>query len=129
MNDLSTTTHGRLLSVAIVIALVGGSIGSTQHDAAGVALMSASLILGLGLAFVAVGLALGSNPRFALLGVIALPGLFFLYVLALGVASRDHLTWPAYAFTALGLLFGLNALRGPTPRRRAHRPLHPAHAH
>ncbi len=128
MNELSTTTHGRLLSVAILISLVGGSIGSVYRDATGVAVMCASLILGLGLAFIAVALAVESSLRFAIRGVIALPFLFFLFVVGLAVARHDHATWAAYAFTVIGLLFGLNAVRGtfaigPIVRH------HPAHAH
>jgi len=128
MHELSTTTYGRLLSVAILIALVGGSVGSTLHDATGVAVMCSSLILGLGLAFVAIGLALESDLAFAFKGVIALPGLFFLYVVGIGVASYNHAHWMAYAFSAIGILIGLNGLRGhlAAPTFRAPRPA-PAH--
>lgn len=127
MNDLSTTIHGRLLSAGILIALMGGGIGSNYQSATGVAFMSASLILGLGVAFIAVALAVETSLRFAIRGVIALPFLFFLFVVGLAVARHDHAVWAQYLFTAIGLLFGLNALRG-THLVGPILPHHPAHA-
>ncbi|MFO0593610.1 MAG: hypothetical protein U0441_39075 [Polyangiaceae bacterium] len=128
MNDLSTTIHGKLLSAGILIALMGGGIGSLYQTATGVAFMSASLILGLGLAFIAVALAVGTNLRFAIRGVIVLPFLFFLFVVGLAVARHDHAVWAQYLFTVIGLLFGLNALRG-THIVGPILPHPPAHAH
>lgn len=91
---------------------MGGGIGSIYHSARGVAFMCASLILGLGISFIAIALAVGSSLPFAVGGAIALPFLFFLFVVGLAVARHDHAVWAAYVFAAIGLLFGLNALRG-----------------
>ncbi len=129
MSELAHTTHGRLLSAAIFIALFGGGLGSQGRGATGVAILCTSLILGLALAFVAVAWAVRSSATFAIYGVIALPYLFFLFVVGLAVAAHDHATWAAYLFMGLGAVFGLNALFGTLvlgPSLRHHRP---AHAH
>ncbi len=132
MDALSTTHYGRLLSVGILIALTGGGLGSLDKGATGVAIVCLSLIVGLALAIVAIAFAIRSNVPFAVGGVIALPYLFFLFVVGLAVAWHDRVTWAAYVFAGIGAAFGLNALLGSLslwPSLRAHHDHEPAHAH
>lgn len=128
MNELSNTVHGRLLSIAILVALGGGGLGSLDKSATGVAIMCSSLIVGLALAFIAVAWAIRVNTKFAFAGVVALPFLFFALVVGLAVARHAHAVWASYAFTALGVAFGLNVLIDAFVIGPIHRQPH-AHAH
>lgn len=111
MNELATTTHGRILSAAITIALMGGGIAATIHDPAGIALMCVSLLGGVVLTLLALAMAIESRPAFAAFCAVVLPLVFFLYAVGLTVSMHHHATWGAYGFIALGALFGANALR------------------
>jgi hypothetical protein len=111
MNELSTTTHGRILSAAITIALMGGGISATIHDATGIALMCVSLLGGVVLTLLALAMSIESRPAFAAFSVVVLPLVFFLYAVGLTVSIHHHATWAAYGFIGLGALFAVNALR------------------
>lgn len=112
MNELSSTTHGRLLSAAITIALMGGGIAATIHDATGIALMCVSLLAGVVLTLLALAMAIEPRPAFAAYCAVVLPLVFFLYAVGLTVSIHHHAGWAAYGFIGLGALFGVNALRG-----------------
>jgi hypothetical protein len=127
MNELATTPHGRLLSLAMTIALAGGGIASTIHDPMGVALMCVSLLASIVLSLLAIVLSIDSRPSFGVLSIILLPFLLFLYVIGLTVGTHHHAAWPSYAFIGLGALIGLNAVRGGKPAHTGSET--PAHAH
>jgi hypothetical protein len=112
IHELSSTTHGRLLSLAITVALAGGGISALMHDPMGIALMCVSLLGSVVLSLMAIALSISTRTAFAVLAAVVLPLLFFLYAVGLQVAIHNHATWGAYGFIALGALFGLNALRG-----------------
>lgn len=124
MNELSTTTHGRILSAAITIALMGGGISATRHDATGIALMCVSLLAGVVLTLVALAMAIEKRPAFAAISAVVLPLVFFLYAVGLTVSIHHHATWGAYGFIGLGALFGLNALRGAGKPSEVRTPAH-----
>ncbi|MEZ4302402.1 MAG: hypothetical protein R3B70_46170 [Polyangiaceae bacterium] len=127
MNELSNTTHGRILSAAITVALAGGGIAATIHDSMGIALMCVSLLGGVVLTLAALAMAIEKRPGFAALAAVVLPLVFFLYAVGLTVSIHHHATWAAYGFIALGALFGVNALRGLGGHRDE--TLDAAHAH
>lgn len=126
MNELSTTTHGRILSIAITVALMGGGIAATIHDSTGIALMCVSLLGGVVLTLVALAMAIEKRPAFSALCAIVLPLVFFLYAVGLTVSIHHHATWGAYGFIGLGALFAINALRGVGRSSEARTPAHAA---
>lgn len=115
MNELSTTPHGRLLSVAIAISLLGGGISALIHDPMGIALMCVSMLGGVVLTLMAVAMSIDKRASFAVMAIILLPFLMFLYAIGLTVSMHDHTQWPAYGFMAIGAVFGALALRGGKP--------------
>ncbi len=112
INELSSTTHGRLLSVAITLALAGGGISGLMHDPMGIALMCVSLLGSVVITLIAIAMSISARTGFAVMSAVVLPLLFFLYAVGLQVTIHSHATWGAYGFIALGALFGINALRG-----------------
>lgn len=112
IQELSSTPHGRLLSLAITLALAGGGISALMHDPMGIALMCVSLLGSVVLTLIAIALSISNRTEFGVIAAVVLPLLFFLYAVGLQVAIHSHATWGAYGFIALGALFGLNALRG-----------------
>lgn len=112
INELSTTTHGRLLSLGITLALVGGGISGLMHDPMGIALMCVSLLGSVVITLIAIAISISTRTAFAVMSAVVLPLLFFLYAVGLQVTIHSHATWGAYGFIALGALFGVNALRG-----------------
>lgn len=120
MNDLTATTHGRLLCAAIslsligggVAALIGGSIAAIAASPVCIAILCISLIGAIALSMVAVALSIGHEPWFGFLGSIVLPVAMFLYWLALQLAVENQERWGIYGFMALGAVFGVTALRG-----------------
>lgn len=112
MNELSSTTHGRILSVGILVALTGGGISATMHDATGIALMCVSLLGSVVLTLTALAMAIDKRPAFVAISAIILPLVFFLYAVGLTVSIHHHARWAAYGFIAIGLAFGANAVRG-----------------
>ncbi len=112
INELSSTPHGRLLSIAIALALVGGGVSGLMHDPMGIALMCVSLLGSVVLTLTAIALSISKNMAFGVMAAVVLPLLFFLYAVGLQVAIHNHAAWGAYGFIALGSLFGINALRG-----------------
>lgn len=115
MNELATTSHGRLLSVAITLALAGGGIAAMIHDPMGVALMCVSLLGAVVLTLMALAMSISKSPGFAVVATIVLPLFFFLYAVGLTVSIHHKAGWAAYGFIAVGVLFGLNGLRGGKP--------------
>ena len=115
MNELATTTHGRLLSVAITLALAGGGVAAMIHDPMGVALMCVALLGSVVLTLMALAMSISKNPGFAMLATIVLPFFFFLYAVGLTVSIHHKAGWAAYGFIAVGVLFALNAARGGKP--------------
>lgn len=124
MNELSTTTHGRILSAAITVALAGGGISATMHDSTGIALMCVSLLGSVVLSLVALAMAIETRPAFSALCAVVLPLVFFLYAVGLTVSIHHHATWGAYGFIALGALFAANALRGAGKKAEIRTPAH-----
>lgn len=116
MNELATTSHGRLLSVAITLALAGGGIAAMIHDPMGVALMCVSLLGAVVLTLMALAMSISKSPGFAVVATIVLPLFFFLYAVGLTVSIHHKAGWAAYGFIAVGVLFGLNGLRGGKPQ-------------
>ncbi len=116
MNELATTSHGRLLSVAITLALAGGGIAAMIHDPMGVALMCVSLLGAVVLTLMALAMSISKSPGFAVVATIVLPLFFFLYAVGLTVSSHHKAGWAAYGYIAVGVLFGLNGLRGGKPQ-------------
>lgn len=111
-NELATTTHGRLVSLAITIALAGGGISALIHDPMGVALMCVSLLGAVVVTLMALAMSIGVNATFGVYATVLLPLFFFLYAVGLTVSIHDHASWAAYGFIAIGAFFGANALRG-----------------
>lgn len=111
LNELSGTPHGRLLSVAIALGLMGGGIAGTIHDPMGIALMCACLLGSVVMTLVAIALSIETRPAFGVLAAVILPLLFFLYAVGLQVAIHHRASWGLYGFTALGALFVINLLR------------------
>lgn len=116
MNELATTSHGRLLSVAITLALAGGGVAAMIHDPMGVALMCVSLLGAVVLTLMALAMSISKSPGFAVVATIVLPLFFFLYAVGLTVSIHHKVGWAAYGFIAVGVFFGLNALRGGKPQ-------------
>lgn len=130
LNELSGTPHGRLLSVAIALGLMGGGIAGTIHDPMGIALMCACLLGSVVLTLVAIALSIESRPAFGVLAAVVLPLLFFLYAVGLQVAIHHRAGWGLYGFAGLGALFAINALRSiKRPEPAAHRRVATAGAH
>lgn len=115
MNELATTSHGRLLSAAITLALAGGGIAALIHDPMGIALMCVSLLGSVVLTLLALAMSISTRPSFAAVATVVLPLFFFLYAVGLTVSIHHKAAWGAWGFIALGALFGLNALRGGKP--------------
>ncbi len=111
IHELATTTHGRLLSAAIALALIGGGVSGFIHDPMGIALMCVSLLGSVVLSLMAIALSISVNPSFSAAATIGLPLMFFLYAVGLQVAVHNHATWGLVAFIAMGSAMGLNALR------------------
>lgn len=127
MNELATTSHGRLLSIAITLALAGGGISATIHDPMGIALMCVSLLGAVVLTLMALAMSISKRPAFAVVATVVLPLVFFLYAVGLTVSIHHKAGWAAYGFIAIGALFGLNALRGGKPSEAAHETPSAAH--
>jgi hypothetical protein len=119
MNELSTTPHGRLLSAAMALSLIGGGIaallgGSIAAMAASplcVGILCVSLLGATALSLIAVALSIGSSPWFGFIGVIVLPVALFLYWIGLQLAVESGATWGIWGFIGLGVFIGVNALR------------------
>ncbi|MFO0591164.1 MAG: hypothetical protein U0441_26700 [Polyangiaceae bacterium] len=126
-NELATTTHGRLTSLAITIALAGGGISGLIHDPMGIALMCVSLLGAVVVTFTALALSIGARTAFGVYATVLLPLFFFLFATGLMVAIHNHATWAAYGFIAIGALFGVNALRGGKPAAATPAESSPAH--
>jgi hypothetical protein len=120
MNELSSTTHGRLLATAMAIAMLGGGSAVLLHSSASVPLMAVSVFAGITLGIVAVALSVEEHrsPLFTTLALILLPVALFLYALAVGLAISAGTLWAGYGFLGLGTLFaGLAALSRRDPVR------------
>lgn len=128
MNELSTTPHGRLLSIAIAVALLGGGISATIHDPMGVFVMCVSLLCSVVLTLTAIALSIEHRPAFGILAAVILPFLFFLYAVGLGVVHL-RAPWGAYGFIGLGAFFAILALRGKRAPSSTHHTSTPAGAH
>ncbi len=115
MNELATTTHGRLVSLAITIALAGGGIAALIHDPMGIALMCVCLMASVVITLMGVAISISVRPAFGVYATIVLPLFFFLYAVGLAVSIHGKASWAAYGFIAVGALFGLNGLRGGKP--------------
>jgi hypothetical protein len=115
MNELATTTHGRLVSLAITIGLAGGGIAALIHDPMGVALMCVCLMAAVVTTLMGIALSIPVRPAFAVYTTIVLPLFFFLYAVGLAVSIHHKASWAAYGFIAVGALFGVNGLRGGKP--------------
>ena len=115
MNELATTTHGRLVSLAITIALAGGGIAALIHDPMGIALMCVCLMASVVVTLMAIAMSISVRPTFAVYATIILPLFFFLFAVGLAVSIHDKASWAAYGFIAVGAFFGLNGLRGGKP--------------
>jgi hypothetical protein len=111
VNELSTTPHGRLLSTAICLTLLGGGLSATIHDPMGIALMCVAIVVGIALSLVATAMAIETRPAFAIFSIINLPFAMFAFVVGLGVVQHGA-HWGAYAFMLLGAAFGVLALMG-----------------
>lgn len=114
-NELATTTHGRLVSLAITIALAGGGISALIHDPMGIALMCVSLLGAVVVTLMALAMSIGVRPTFGVYATVLLPLFFFLFAVGLTVSIHNHASWAAYGFITIGALFGANALRGGKP--------------
>jgi hypothetical protein len=113
MNELSTTAHGRLLSAAMALALIGGGAAAVLQNGMSQALMSLAILLGGTLGIVAVALSIEEHktPMFTVFAVISLPVALFLYVVGLGLSMKGA-PWAGYCFMGLGLVFAGMAARG-----------------
>lgn len=119
MNELSTTPHGRLLSAAMALSLIGGGIaallgGSIAAMAASplcIGILCVSLIGAAALSLIAVALSIESSPWFGFICAIVLPVALFLYWVGLQLAVESNARWGIYGFMGLGALLAVNALR------------------
>lgn len=127
MKELYTTVHGRLLSAAMAIALLGGGIASILQSSFSLPLMTISVFIGIALSIVAVGLSVEDHktPLFTSLAVIVLPVALFLYAIGVSLAMA-RAPWAGYCFAGLGVVFAVLAAAG--ERRRSIRIDEPAHA-
>ncbi len=122
LNELATTTHGRLVSLAITIALAGGGIAALIHDPMGIALMCVCLMGAVVTTLMGIAISIPVRPAFGVYATIVLPLFFFLYAVGLAVSIHDKAGWAAYGFIAVGAFFGVNGLRGGKPAASGAKP-------
>ena len=77
------STPGRLLAFALALPLITGAV--VPFTAEGAGFYTLPVIVGISLAFVAIGLGLDDYPGATITGIIGLPVALFLYVLLVGV--------------------------------------------
>jgi hypothetical protein len=103
MDSYYRSIPGRLLAFALALPLVAGA--TIRWDAAGVGYYTLPVIIGISLAFIAVGLGAEDYPGESVAGVLALPVALFLYVLLVGiVVPQVHAVVYVMAAAACALL-------------------------
>jgi hypothetical protein len=117
MNAFLASISGRILALTAGLTLLGGGISVLLGPMAGTPVMCVAMIIAVLGATYALGLGVGTWDKQVLAGVIALPGVFFVYMLALDLAVKGHVTLTGYAFITAGLLAISSAmLRDPEDR-------------
>lgn len=126
-----SSTSGRLISTSISLALLGGGAASLMQQPTSLYVMSLSSFVAVVGCISALELAIEDFPGHALLSIIALPILLFLYAIGLGFVMT-HFTSGGYALLALGAAALLVAVRsftaGSSAAPRVDRPISSAHA-
>jgi hypothetical protein len=103
MSDFFKSTAARLLALSVGIALVGGAASALMHHGDGSTLVfSASLFVPIVVNIVGLPSALEEHWFHAVLAVILLPVLLFLWVVGLGVLRAYYAPTFAYPFLLLG---------------------------
>ena len=97
------STPGRLMALALASPLLGGAI--FPWNAAGAPLFTLPIIVGIALAFVAVGLSVEEYPAMSIAAMLTLPVALFLYIPLVGVVvPQVHGVVYVMAASAFGLL-------------------------
>lgn len=110
MKALWTTGYGRLLSIALAVALIGGGIAGAMHN---IPLMCVSLLGGIITTVLAIGVSIERDTTFAVMAAVLLPFIMFLYAVGIGVVMHDAPN-AAWAFVGLGAVFAGLGLMGRT---------------
>ena len=103
MSQYFRSMQGRLLAVGMALPLLAGA--KVPFTAENMGLFTFPLIIGVCLAFMAVGLSLEEFPRASITAIVTLPPALFLYVMLVGiVAPMFHAVVYAMAAAACVLL-------------------------
>ena len=89
--------QGRLLALAMALPLLGGA--AVALTAVGVGFFTFPLVIGICLAFVAVGLSLEEYPGASITAILTLPPALFVYVILVGIVA-PQIHGVAYAMAA-----------------------------
>jgi hypothetical protein len=103
MNDFFKSTAARLLALSVGIALVGGAASALMQPGDGATILfSASLFVPVVVNVVGLPSAIEEHWSHAVMAVILLPWLLFLWVVALGVLRAYYPPAFAYPFLVAG---------------------------
>jgi hypothetical protein len=121
MNAFLSSTSGRILALSVGLTLLGGGIAVLLGPVIGTPVMCIAMIVAVVGALFGVGLGIGAWAKQGLAAVLALPGAFFVYMLALDLAVKEHVTLTGYSFIVAGLLaISIALLRRPEDRAEPH---------
>ena len=97
------TGSGRLITMAVGIALTGGGVAALVGGHVAVGIMCVTLLLSIVVSLFAAGLGSDKSAESVILFIATAPWALFLYVLGLGLAI-EHAPQVGYALGALGAL-------------------------
>jgi hypothetical protein len=101
MKKYLSTTAGRALLFSMAVVLLSGGLSALMHAEYVIALGAP---VGLALGVVAVGMSIDEFPGIALLTVVTMPLLLFLFMVGATVATEEGRTGWGWGFVILGLL-------------------------
>ncbi len=106
MKQFSKSTAGRLIALAFAVALIGGGVSALMpHGATASFVFCASLFVPVVLCVAGLPTAVEGDWYHAVLAVIVLPPLLFLWAVGIGVVRDFH---PMFAYPSIAL--GIAAL-------------------
>ena len=125
MKQFQESVAGRLLTVAVALPLATGALTTWNPEGSGMALIIVSIIAGIVLAIVGIGLAIDENPHEAFGAILVLPPSMFLYVRFIHIVASAPVVRVAMALAAVTLLAmafrtKLSSLRFASPRHATH---------
>lgn len=102
MSNFIQSTSGRLMSLSISLALIGGGASAFMEQTSSLYVMAFSVFVAIVGCIASLELSIDEHPQLTVLAIIGLPVFLFLYMVALGFVMSVYAAG-GYAFIGLGV--------------------------